>query len=244
MVRRFEELKTGDTFAWQITTEEYPDFKNRYLIITYYYNKYSENDQCKIFRVKITKTDKIPQNIEEISKLESIKLAYNIYDLATQEYSEAKAVKPDKYGYIYQYTVEVLCKRKTIPKQMIYIGNFKINAIENEFYFAKGPRNQYQASWKYFEENILQSYVLYNQKQFIGYTKEGNKEIYARQLDFENFRKHLKKLGDAIDGPNGNEVLKKLGIDIENEVPLADALTYIGPDKDEGIKKNLSAFIK
>ena len=29
MVRRFEELKTGDTFAWQITTEEYPDFKNR-----------------------------------------------------------------------------------------------------------------------------------------------------------------------------------------------------------------------
>ena len=36
---------------------------------------------------------------------------------------------------------------------------------------------------------------------------------YDCELDSENFRKFLEKLGDAIEGPNGTEVLKKLGID-------------------------------
>ena len=108
-----------------------------------------------------------------------------------------------------------------------------MKGIPDEFYVPKVTRNQGSAYWTYFEDNLLHGYILYNQKQFIGYTEEGNKEIYARQLDFENFRKYLKKLGDAIDGPNGNEVLKKLGIDIENEVSKEDSLTYVGPDDEE-----------
>ena len=82
---------------------------------------------------------------------------------------------------------------------MQYLGNFSLKGIPDEFYVPKGTRNQGSAYWTYFEDNLLHGYILYNQKQFIGYTEEGNKEIYARQLDFENFRKYLKKLGDATE---------------------------------------------
>ena len=116
---------------------------------------------------------------------------------------------------------------------MRYLGNFSLKNIPNEFYVPEGTKNQGSAYWTYLEDNLLRGYTLYNQKQFIGYTEEGNKEVYEYELDFENFRKQLKKLGDAIDGPNGKEILKKLGIDIGNEVPTDDSLTYVGPDDEK-----------
>ena len=237
MVKKFEELKTGDTFAWKIESADYPEFNGRYLILTYYFNERFEVEKSKLFRAKITKNDEIPCSEQELDKLENIILRYNIYDFAIEEYEEAKNIKPDSYGYIYQYTFSIYIDRKTLPKKMQYLGNFSLKDIPNEFYIPNGTRNQGSAYWTYFEDNLLRGYILYNQKQFIGYTKEGNKEIYARQLDFENFRKQLKKLGDAIDGPNGKEVLRKLGIDIENEIPKEDSLTYVRTE-DENTTKN------
>lgn len=35
----------------------------------------------------------------------------------------------------------------------------------------------------------------------------------------------------------GKKVLKKLGIDIENEISKEDSLTYVGPDNEESAKK-------
>ena len=237
MVKKFEELKTGDTFAWKIESADYPEFNGRYLILTYYFNQIEEKRNCKLFRAKVTKNCIIPKNIKEIEALEDIITQCNVYEFAVKEYKEAKKVTPDSYGYIYQYTFSIYIGRKTLPKKMQYLGNFSLKDIPNEFYVPNGTRNQGSAYWTYFEDNLLRGYILYNQKQFIGYTKEGNKEIYARQLDFENFRKQLKKLGDAIDGPNGKEVLRKLGVDIENEIPKEDSLTYVGPDNEESAKK-------
>ena len=237
MVKRFEELKTGDTFAWKIESADYPEFNGRYLILTYYFNERFEARKTKLFRAKITKNDEIPCSEQELEQLENIIIECNIYDFAIEEYEEAKNIKPDSYGYIYQYTFSIYIDRKTLPKKMRYLGNFSLKDIPNEFYVPNGTRDQGSAYWTYFEDNLLHGYILYNQKQFIGYTKEGNKEIYARQLDFENFRKQLKKLGDAIDGPNGKEVLRKLGVDIENEISKEDSLTYVGPDNEESAKK-------
>ena len=233
MLRRFEELKTGDTFAWKIESEDYSEFNGRYLILTYYYNENFEKESSKIFRAKITENSEIPNNAQELEQLENVVVDSNIYDFAKEEYPEAKNVVPDSYGYIYQYTFSIYIDRKTLPKKMQYLGNFSLKDIPNEFYVPEGTRNQGSAYWTYLEDNLLRGYTLYNQKQFIGYTKEGNKEIYEYELDFENFRKQLKKLGDAIDGPNGKEILKKLGIDIENEVPTDDSLTYVGPDDEK-----------
>ena len=129
--------------------------------------------------------------------------------------------------------------RKTLPKKLNYIGNFQLKPIPNEFYSKTRTRNQAGACWEYFDENILRPYVQYNLKQFMGYTKEGNKKIYDHEVDAENFRMYLKKLGDAIEGPNGKEVLKALGIDIEKEQKQRkkDALTYVGPEEEKNIKK-------
>ena len=215
MLRRFEELKTGDTFAWKIESEDYSEFNGRYLILTYYYNENFEKESSKIFRAKITENSEIPNNAQELEQLENVVVDSNILDFAKEEYPEAKNVVPDSYGYIYQYTFSIYIDRKTLPKKMQYLGNFSLKDIPNEFYVPGGTRNQGSAYWTYLEDNLLHGYTLYNQKQFIGYTKEGNKEVYEYELDFENFRKQLKKLGDAIDGPNGKEILKKLGIDIE-----------------------------
>ncbi len=244
MVRRFNELKTGDTFAWKIETDEYPDFKGRYIILTYYYNEDFEKRSCKLFRLKITKDKKLPVNEEEVNNLEDIKLCHNIYELAIKEYEEAKSAIPDEYGYIYQYTLNMYIDRKTLPKKLNYIGNFQLKPIPNEFYSKTRTRNQAGACWEYFDENILRPYVQYNLKQFMGYTKEGNKRIYDHEVDAENFRMYLKKLGDAIEGPNGKEVLKALGIDIDQEIKegkhLKDSLTYVGPKEEKNIKKKKS----
>ena len=237
MAKKFEELKTGDTFAWKIESVDYPEFNGKYLILTYHFNQIEEKRNCKLFRAKVTKNCIIPKNIKEIEALDDIITQCNVYEFAVKEYKEAKNVTPDSYGYIYQYTFSIYIGRKTLPKKMQYLGNFSLKDIPNEFYVPNGTRDQGSAYWTYFEDNLLHGYILYNQKQFIGYTKEGNKEIYARQLDFENFRKQLKKLGDAIDGPNGKEVLRKLGVDIENEISKEDSLTYVGPDNEESAKK-------
>ena len=177
--------------------------------------------------------------------MENIITDYAIFDIAKKEYIQnTKNVVPDEYGYIYRYTLEIYIERKTLPKKLIYIGNFQLKQIKNEFYIERGTRSIVLASLKNLDNNILCWYTKYNLKQFMGYTKEGNKKIYDHEVDAENFRMYLKKLGDAIEGPNGKEVLKALGIDIDQEIKegkhLKDSLTYVGSKKEKSIKKKKS----
>ena len=235
MPKRFEELETGDTFAWKIESEDYPEFNGRYLILTYYYNKNHEESKSKMFRAKITKDCIIPQDAQEIEDLEDLIIQYNVYDFAKEEYPEAKNVVPDSYGYIYQYTFSIYIDRKTLPKKMQHLGNFSLKDIPNEFYVPDGTRNQESACWKYLEDNLLYDYVLYNQKQFIGYTEEGNKEVYKNAYQNAEVQKFVKVFLQKMRSGEQDNILKKLGIDIENEVPTDDSLTYVGPD-DESTK--------
>ena len=237
MVKRFEELKTGDTFAWKIESEDYPEFNGRYLILTYYYNENYEESKSKMFRAKITKDYIIPQDVQEIEDLEDLIIQYNVYDFAIEEYPEAKNVIPDSYGYIYQYTFSIYIDRKTLPKKMQYLGNFSLKDIPNEFYVPEGTRNQESAYWTYLEDNLLLGYTLYNQKQFIGYTEEGNKEVYKNAYQNAEVQKFVKVFLQKMRSGEQDNILKKLGIDMENEVPTDDSLTYVGPDN-ESTKDN------
>ena len=237
MVKRFEELKTGDTFAWKIESADYPEFNGRYLILTYYFNERFEARKTKLFRAKITKNGEIPCSEQELDKLENIIIECNIYDFAIEEYEEAKNTKPDSYGYIYQYTFSIYIGRKTLPKKMQYLGNFSLKDVPNEFYVPKGTRDQSSACWKYLEDNLLQKYVLYNQKKFIGFTEEGNKEIYEIASQDAETQKFVKKFLQKMRSGEQDNILKKLGIDIENEIPKEDSLTYVGPGNEEKEKK-------
>ena len=237
MVKKFEELKTGDTFAWKIESADYPEFNGRYLILTYYFNQIEEKRNCKLFRAKVTKNCIIPKNIKEIEALEDIITQCNVYEFAVKEYKEAKNVTPDSYGYIYQYTFSIYIGRKTLPKKMQYLGNFSLKDVPNEFYVPKGTRDQSSACWKYLEDNLLQKYVLYNQKKFIGFTEEGNKEIYEIASQDAETQKFVKKFLQKMRSGEQDNILKKLGIDIENEIPKEDSLTYVGPGNEESAKK-------
>lgn len=233
MPKRFEELETGDTFAWKIESEDYPEFNGRYLILTYYYNKNYEESKSKMFRAKITKDCIIPQDVKALEYLENVVTTYNIYDFAKEEYKEAKNIIPDSYGYIYQYTFSIYIARKTLPKKIQYLGNFDFKPISNEFYVMEGTRNRAFACWKYLEDNLLRGYTLYNQKQFIGYTEEGNKEVYENAYQNLKVQRFVKKFIQEMQGSKKDIILKKLGIDIESEVYEDDSLTYVGPDDEK-----------
>ena len=233
--RYIKDIEDGDTFAWKIESEDYPEFNSRYLILTYYYNENYEESKSKMFRAKITKDYIIPRDVQDLESLENVITTYNIYDFVMEEYQEAKNVIPDSYGYIYQYTFSIYIDRKTLPKKMLDLGNFSLKDIPNEFYVPEGTRDQESVCWKYLEDNLLYDYVLYNQKQFIGYTEEGNKEVYKNAYQNAEVQKFVKVFLQKMRSGEQDNILKKLGIDIENEVPTDDSLTYVGPD-DESTK--------
>ncbi len=231
--RYFKDIEDGDTFAWKIESEDYPEFNGRYLILTYYYNKNYEESKSKMFRAKITRDYIIPQDVQDLENLENVITTYNIYDFVMEEYQEAKNVIPDSYGYIYQYTFSIYIDRKTLPKKMQYLGNFSLKDIPNEFYVPEGTRNQESAYWTHLEDNLLLGYTLYNQKQFIGYTEEGNKEVYENAYQNLKVQRFVKKFIQEMQGSKKDIILKKLGIDIESEVYEDDSLTYVGPDDEK-----------
>ncbi len=222
----------GDTFAWKIESKKYPEYNGRYFILTYHDLDYFKSKNILIFRFKITNNECIPQNQEEIDLLEDIKIDYEIYELAKEEYPEyMKEIQPDNYGYVYQYIVDSYNDRKTAPKKLVFIGNYPIKLIKNEFYPYNGSKTRIGFAWKYVDDVILNLYTLYNCKKFIGYTEDGNKEIYERQKEDNEFCRQILKWSEQLDGPNGKEILKSMGIDIDKETKK-DSLTYVGKEKD------------
>ena len=68
--RKYKKWKNGDSFALKLTQNEL--YKNRYLIFIKYDNLDWEETSNVSFRVKITKDGKLPNNFDEIDKLEYI----------------------------------------------------------------------------------------------------------------------------------------------------------------------------
>ena len=82
--RYIKDIEDGDTFAWKIENEDYPEFNGRYLILTYYYNENYEESKSKMFRAKITKDCIIPRDVQDLENLENVITTYNIYDFVME----------------------------------------------------------------------------------------------------------------------------------------------------------------
>ncbi len=222
----------GDTFAWKINREEYPEYNGRYLIfirtIISHWN--IRGYHTKTFRVKITKEKRIPSNKEEIEQLEYIQTLCNIYDEVNYEYPEIlKNVEKDKYGLAYQYIYLLYLERKSDVSNLKYIGNYKIENPYNEYI----PKDFYGVKCGYLEQTerqLLQCYDMYNLKKNWVFEEESVKQREKNFQEWIKEKEFLKKLGDAIDGPNGNEILKAMGIDIEKE-KRRDRITHVGKKK-------------
>lgn len=75
-------------------------------------------------------------------------------------------------------------------------------------------------------------YKLFNLKKSGLYSKEGQKEYIERQKCEIEIIQRLENLQKLVDGPNGKEILKSMGIDV-NEKRTSNFLTYVGNNPEQ-----------
>ncbi len=63
------------------------------------------------------------------------------------------------------------------------------------------------------------------------FDKEHQKKFQKQEQKDIQFFKYLKKLQEDIEGPNGKEILKSMGIDIDKEKRTKHSETYVGEQK-------------
>ena len=62
---RMKNWVVGDTFAWKIKSDKYPEYNGKYLIFNMMpFDEKKISRQEKAFRVKITKDNNIPKSLE------------------------------------------------------------------------------------------------------------------------------------------------------------------------------------
>ena len=176
--------KKWDTFYYKIESEN-KLINNRYLLFvkvddTQWYEKYS----CPIFRVLITKNDKLPTSFEEVNNLEHVQTSqvywyerWNSTDLHNMDYyhviKERCNMKyyPDELNFLKIYPASIVIdSRKNLPDNWHYLGNYPITNFPKDeyvpFYESKIEDNCYY--WKPDGRNdikrMVQNYLNYNLK--------------------------------------------------------------------------------
>ena len=176
--------KKWDTFYYKIESEN-EIINNRYLLFvkvddTQWYEKYS----CPIFRVLITKNDKLPTSFEEVNNLEHVQTSQVYWykrcdspDLHNMDYyrviKERCNMKcyPDELNFLKIYPASIVIdSRKNLPDNWHYLGNYPITNFPKDeyvpFYESKIEDNCYY--WKPDGRNdikrMVQNYLNYNLK--------------------------------------------------------------------------------
>ena len=176
--------KKWDTFYYKIESEN-KLINNRYLLFvkvddTQWYEKYS----CPIFRVLITKNDKLPTSFEEVNNLEHVQTSQVYWykrcdspDLHNMDYyrviKERCNMKcyPDELNFLKRYPASIVIdSRKNLPDNWHYLGNYPITNFPKDeyvpFYESKIEDNCYY--WKPDGRNdikrMVQNYLNYNLK--------------------------------------------------------------------------------
>ena len=176
--------KKWDTFYYKIESEN-ELINNRYLLFVkvdeaQWYEKYSR----PIFRVLITKNDKLPTSFEEVNNLEHVQ-TLQVYwykrcdspDLHNMDYyrviKERCNMKyyPDELNFLKIYPASIVIDgRKNLPDNWHYLGNYPITNFPKDeyvpFYKSKIEENCYY--WKPDGRNdikrMVQNYLDYNLK--------------------------------------------------------------------------------
>ena len=176
--------KKWDTFYYKIESEN-EIINNRYLLFvkvddTQWYEKYSR----PIFRVLITKNDKLPTSFEEVNNLEHVQTSQVYWykrcdspDLHNMDYyrviKERCNMKcyPDELNFLKIYPASIVIdSRKNLPDNWHYLGNYPITNFPKDeyvpFYESKIEDNCYY--WKPDGRNdikrMVQNYLNYNLK--------------------------------------------------------------------------------
>ena len=184
--------KKWDTFYYKIESEN-KIINNRYLLFvkvdeTQWYEKYS----YPIFRVLITKNDKLPSSFEEVNNLEHVQTSQVYWykrcdspDLHNMDYyrviKERCNMKyyPDELNFLKIYPASIVIDgRKNLPDNWHYLGNYPITNFPKDeyvpFYESKIEDNCYylKPDGKNDIKRMVQNYLDYNLKDIYPELKE------------------------------------------------------------------------
>lgn len=181
--------ENNDTFILKIHNGS--KYDGRFLILIKYVNDYIRYSNKKhLFRIKITKDDKIPKTLEDIEKAKYIKCcAINHLDRfypfqGGESYEEMLKrckhlidLKPDKYNYLYSYLIYLTFSKNIEISNLQYIGNFKDESIK-EYELVSSDLFLYIPHVKPINlcQKMVENYENYNLKKLYIFTKKGNKE--------------------------------------------------------------------
>ena len=243
--------KKWDTFYYKIESEN-EIINNRYLLFvkvddTQWYEKYSR----PIFRVLITKNDKLPTSFEEVNNLEHVQTSQVYWykrcdspDLHNMDYyrviKERCNMKcyPDELNFLKIYPASIVIdSRKNLPDNWHYLGNYPITNFPKDeyvpFYESKIEENCYY--WRTDGRNdiseMVQNYLNYNLKGIYPKLKNDIREIKRASM-FSAIAKisaYLLKTG-GIEKEENERILNE----------LLDVITTIdGKVEDLDIRKEL-----
>lgn len=229
----------GDIFALKINSEKYPEYNNKYIILIHSIiskDGWAMPRTTNSFRAKITKNTQLPTTKKEIEDLEYIKTYAKGYNIVKNKYpKDIENINADKYHFIYTYLLVINSSKFQVPKELIYLGNFGIQNPNNEYIPNSRHDGVLFSFWneKYSKitEKLLNCYNWYNLKQAKIFSKEFQENFLEYETREIQINIYSKKLIDAIDGPNGKEILKSMGIDIDKEKRTKHSETYVGEQK-------------
>lgn len=176
------EWKIGDVYAYPLNSDyaKKTELNGRYLLFhkvgeTTYYPGHT----IPIVRIKITTNDSLPLDENEINQLEYVQTAVTKYEDrflpfdGTRSIEEQIAEKSnlqyvcDEYGFLPHYKIKLInISKRSIPKSLIYIGNFLGIKPPNIEFTPHSELNITGFMWKYFEKSIIDRYFGYNHRQF------------------------------------------------------------------------------
>lgn len=178
----------GDTFAVKIENHS-KEYNGRYLILIKSVNDIwkcnfestsdfeKEMRNSPLFYIKITNGKQIPNNFEELNKLDYIKTWVIYTDETTKNrFDKGLYDEADEFNYTYEYLYNLLFHREFDYDNFVYIGNYKFDSPKNEF--IPNRCIQLPGEWTKFDwvETLLNDYEDYNLRKSSHFTEEGAKK--------------------------------------------------------------------
>lgn len=176
--------KKWDTFYYKIESEN-KVINNRYLLFVkidevQWYEKYS----YPVFRVLITKNDKLPTSFEEVNNLEHVQTSqiywykrWDSTDLHNVDYYQTIKERcrmkyyPDELNFLKIYPASIVIDgRKNLPDNWHYLGNYPITNFPKDEYipFSESKIKDNCYYWRTDGRNdikrMVQNYLNYNLK--------------------------------------------------------------------------------
>lgn len=183
---RLKNWVVGDTFAWKIKSEKYPEYNGRYLIFNLIDpSEILVSSYQKIFRVKITKNDKLPDTLEELNNLEYVIMIPNSIKVINYLASGKEIpYTPDEYGFVYDYRIIVYFNNRSDLSRFEYLGNYSLKELDNEYKDNDGFPGTKRCAYKFLQDIVLEKYVLCNLKKEMTIPKKVITELIILILNY------------------------------------------------------------